>query len=67
MKGVPAESVEVAHNWYWVRTSSSRPALSFVIENESLQTTNGVEGVEWSADGHFIIRSKTRSSMEQVR
>ena len=67
VKGVPAESVEVAQNWYGVRTSSSRPAPNFVIESESLQTTNGVESVERSADGDLVICFKTRSSAEQVR
>lgn len=66
VKGVPEDSVEIAQNWYGVRVFSF-PAPSFVIENESFQTTNGVESVERLADGDLIVAFKTRSSAEQVR
>ena len=66
VKGVPAESVEVAQNWYGVRISS-RPTPCFAIESENLQTTNGVESVERLADGDLIVCFKNRSSAEQVR
>jgi len=67
VKGVPEESVEVAHNWYGVRIPdfSTRPSL--VAESERRQTTNGVENVERLADGDLIVSFKTRSSAEQVR
>jgi RNA-binding protein 26 len=67
VKGVPEESVEVAHNWYGVRISDLSPAPNSVAEIERLQTTNGVENVERLADGDLIISFKTRSSAEQVR
>ena len=66
VKGVPAESVEVAQNWYGVRIFPC-PTPSFVVECEGLQTTNGIESVERLADGDLIVSFKTRSSAEQAR
>ena len=67
VKGVPEESVEVAHNWYGVRISDFSTTPSFVTENEHRQTTNGVENVERLTDGDLVVSFKTRSSAEQVR
>jgi len=67
VRGVPEESVEVAQNWYGVRVFCFSPTPSLVIENESSQTTNGLDNVERLADGDLIVSFKTRNSAEQVR
>ena len=63
LKGVGADGLEHAKNWYQV----SNPTLSPYIMLMCMQSTGQLDTVETTDDGDVVVGFKSRAAAEQVR